>query len=116
MKRFFVLLLAVLLPLQFAWGAAAAYCEHETTMQGAAHFGHHQHVHKANAEHGKALGKLVADHDCSFCNTGTAALLPTFGAPPQSAFVVLSQELPPEQRRPSALQRAPDRPQWLRLV
>jgi len=116
MNRFFVLLLAMLLPLQFAWGAAAAYCQHETTTQGAAHFGHHQHVHKADAGDSKAAGKLAADYDCGYCNTATAAVLPEFDTPPPSSFVAFSHTLPPEQKRSSAPPRAPDRPQWPRLV
>ncbi|HKX40119.1 MAG TPA: DUF2946 family protein [Burkholderiaceae bacterium] len=120
MKRFFVLLLAVLLPLQFAWGAAAAYCQHETTTQSAAHLGHHQHVHKAEPGDGKVVGKvagkLAADYDCGYCNTATAAVMPAFETPLPSAFVVLSQALQPEREPASAPQRAPDRPQWPRLV
>ena len=116
MKRFFVLLLAVLLPLQFAWGTAAAYCQHETT-RGATHFGHHQHVHKVDAGHDKvAAGKVAADYDCSYCNATAAAVVPAFDAPLTNAPVLLAHALPPEQKRASAPQRAPDRPQWPRLV
>ena len=51
--------LSLLLPLQVAWGAAAAYCEHETTTQGAKHFGHHQHEHKADVHDAEAKKPMV---------------------------------------------------------
>ncbi|MDE2441771.1 MAG: cobalt-zinc-cadmium resistance protein [Betaproteobacteria bacterium] len=117
MKQLVAILIAVLLPLQMAWGAAAAYCQHETTTQGARHFGHHTHVH-ADAKHGvKVAGStLLNDIDCGFCHAASAAVLPdmtalqavsgTAGMPPVLADI----------ERNSAPQRTPDRPQWCRLA
>lgn len=42
MKVFIVVLMAILLPLQAAWSAAAVFCQHES--RTAWHWGHHQHV------------------------------------------------------------------------
>lgn len=45
MRRFLVLLMLCLLPLQISWAAAANYCEHEQD-KTAQHFGHHDDGHK----------------------------------------------------------------------
>lgn len=67
-KKLFLILLLAILPYQFSWAVAGAYCQHE---QGTAsqHFGHHAHQHeaKADAPEGKAgMGKLHSD--CSSCH------------------------------------------------
>lgn len=41
MKVFIVVLMAILLPLQAAWSAAAVFCQHESRTTW--HWGHHQH-------------------------------------------------------------------------
>jgi len=116
MKHLIAIFIAVLLPFQLSWGLAATYCQHETT-QGAQHFGHHTHVHTDVKQDAKASsGKLLADMDCSFCHASPAALLPDFDALPSArvqASVPLTLGNP---RHPSAPQRTPDRPQWLRLA
>jgi cytochrome c5 len=115
MGRLFVFVVSLLLPLQFAWSAASAYCQHETTERQSQHFGHHFHAHKGEAKKSPD-SKLMADSDCASCHASAAAAIPTqldgcdFEAASLSAEVVAS---PPFS---SALARAPDRPQWLRLV
>jgi len=115
MFRSFLIFVALLLPLQFAWSAAAAYCQHETTEQQSKHFGHHFHAHQGEAKK-SSDSKLMADADCASCHASAAAAIPTrldecdFKAASLSTQVVAS---PPFS---SALARAPDRPQWLRLV
>jgi hypothetical protein len=81
MKRYFLILLLVLLPLQFSWAIAGAYCAHE---EGAApHFGHHVHKHdKANDGVKKddvkhEAKKVQADTDCEYCHhVPTSAIFP----------------------------------------
>lgn len=121
MSRLFVLVFALLLPFQFAWAGAAAYCQHEGEPEGqstsVSHFGHHSHVHKdaGGAKQG-AASKLVADSDCGVCHaagaslTGAAAGLPAAGPTPAPWLAATAD--PPA----SAPARAPDRPQWLRLA
>ena len=118
MKRLFVLLVAMLLPFQLAWGVAATYCQHETTPQEARHFGHHTHVHtEAKPDAGKVAGtKLAADLDCGFCHASPAAALPAFEALPEAPATAAPPLALGDLRPPSAPQRAPDRPQWLRLA
>ncbi|CAM5797354.1 cation efflux protein, CzcI family [Rhizobacter fulvus] len=115
MLRTFLIFVALLLPLQFAWSAASAYCQHETSEQQSKHFGHHFHAHKGEVKKASD-SKLMADSDCASCHASASAAFLTqldgcdFGATSLSAEVVPS---PPFT---SALARAPDRPQWLRLV
>lgn len=45
MRRWFVILLAVLLSVQFGWAAAATYCAHEAGDAALSHFGHHAGTH-----------------------------------------------------------------------
>ncbi len=115
MTRRFILFLALLLPLQFAWANAAAYCGHETTPAEARHVGHHAHEHRADGDP-STPGQSATDNDCGTCHAAGSPLLFDPFAPnaviPATAIVV-----PHAPRRvPTALSRAPDRPQWLRLA
>lgn len=67
MKKFFLILLLFVLPLQMSWAAASAYCLHEEG-KAAQHPGHHGHQHKAGAEPAdkKSLGQPHSD--CNFCH------------------------------------------------
>ena len=66
-KKILLILLMVLLPVQFAWSAAAVYCQHEKG--GSLHFGHHTHEHKDKAEQKIGDSKLTkADNDCEYCH------------------------------------------------
>jgi len=115
MRRRLILFLLVLLPFQFAWSAAAAYCGHEID-PSAKHFGHHVHVHKAAtdstdaAKH--AAGIAAPDLDCPVCHLGAP------GLPGEVAIIGVSLEpsqfSPPEvPTPPSAIAEAPERPNWL---
>ncbi len=115
MLRLFVLLLAFVLPVQFAWAGAAAYCQHETEPAMAWHVGHHEHVHpQASAK--KADSNVTLDNDCGTCHAGCAQSLPVSGPalphliPPHA--VVLDAVTQPSSAPPGA----PDRPQWPRLA
>ena len=115
MLRLFVLCFVFMLPLQFAWAGAAAYCEHETSSARAEHFGHHAHVHKS--EGGQTTGgQFVADADCGACHaTGSMLTTNSTGShtlPLSATHAAAAPMLPIA----SALARAPDRPQWLRLA
>jgi hypothetical protein len=114
MRRFLLLVIAVLLPLQLAWGAVSGYCQHESGT-ASKHFAHHEHVHKAEAKKAVDL-KVAPDNDCSTCHgigvtalVGPQAALPVLGLGTQSraATTRAPPSLPPE---------FPERPQWPRLV
>jgi len=122
MHRLVALLLALLLPLQFAWGAAAVYCGHETTTataQATEHVGHHAHEHKAESRQDAkkpASAKLAVDNDCAACHA-TCSVMACDAPPPLAALVLTARQDSPTPSAPtSAPVRAPDRPQWLRLA
>lgn len=95
MRRYLLIFMMCLLPLQWSWAAAARVCEHE---QGAAHFGHHEHQH-AGAEQaaeaasapqgdaGSAPHDSVADAtqqshpDCHTCHGTGVGYISTVDAP-----------------------------------
>ncbi len=67
-KKLILILLLVILPFQFSWAVAGAYCQHE---QGktSQHFGHHAHQHQAKADVPDAKGEMGKLHtDCSSCH------------------------------------------------
>ena len=124
MKRLILIFLALVLPLQFAWASAAAYCRHEVTASAKAHFGHHEHQHRAasgkqdaHADKGQDAGKLgLADPDCGICHI---ASLPFARADAPDVHAMRRVELAPPAPQPgfsSHSARAPDRPQWPRLA
>jgi len=113
MKRYLVIFLLVLLPLQFSWAAMVSYCQHESGV-AAKHPGHHTHDH-ASADHqesGKNSSQSVGmDHDCATCHMGcSAALVSDLG----KTTVAASNDHPLHlQVIPSQLSRErPERPQW----
>lgn len=71
MRKCLFLLLLAILPFQFSWGAAAAYCRHPAGT-GNAHFGHHQHQPKSGSAENSTKLKLqtvsAADDDCVICH------------------------------------------------
>ena len=115
MTRRIILFLALLLPLQLAWANAAAYCQHETNAAQTRHFGHHEHLHKVGIET-KSTGKVASDTDCGTCHTTGSPVI--FDPSVPTALVPTSASVVPHARRrlPTALARAPDRPQWTRLA
>lgn len=109
-RRILFLLLAMVLPLQLAWGAVSVYCQHES---GAAanHFGHHEHVHTGELKQAPGL-KLAPDSDCGTCHSAgmTAVVSLQSGFSALGASVNLKAGV---QRAPPSLPPdAPERPQW----
>lgn len=67
MRRWILLLLLVLMPHQAVWSSTAPYCGHES--QGSvAHFGHHQHSHRAVAVESEVPPPAFVDLDCATCH------------------------------------------------
>ncbi|MCW5662339.1 MAG: hypothetical protein KIT35_00750 [Piscinibacter sp.] len=119
MRRLFVLFLLVILPFQFAWGAAAAYCAHEKAV-GAGHFGHHGHQHRVSAAKADAdsdgaanrAGGMADDPDCATCHLGCvpppkhqAAMAPDVPIVP----IVMHPSLRADKLRPDRIER----PKWI---
>ena len=115
MTRRIILFLALLLPLQFAWANAAAYCQHESSPAQSRHFGHHEHRHQAASEK-QVPGKLAVDNDCGTCHAAGSPVIFDADALDVLAPTTSSIAAHVPLRTPTALARAPDRPQWLRLA
>ncbi|MDR7336188.1 MAG: cation efflux protein, CzcI family [Roseateles sp.] len=125
MRRWLTILLLFVLPVQFAWSAAAAYCQHEE-VAGIAHFGHHAHDHAASSHGGGKLSgagekssdqspakgmKLVGDNDCSFCHLSFAKPM----VPVAFQFDKSSVSQPDSASEQAFRSRGPDlleRPNW----
>lgn len=111
LHRLILVCLVFMLPLQMAWAAAGAYCEHEHG-QAAQHFGHHDHVHTPSpVDNTKAKGS--PDADCSFHSQAGLQGLATEAVAPG-----FTTERDVQQARDIPLQNRlvidrPDRPQWL---
>ena len=121
MRRFLLIVLMFVLPLQWSWAAAASLCGHEVAGPAAQHFGHHQHEHHGaeaghdadkaeGADKKTGLGSLGADPDCGVCHGLGAAFLTAVDAqaPPwigADAFSRYQAAVP--DRSPDTLLRPP---------
>lgn len=120
MRRWLLIFLVVLLPMQLSWAAVASYCQHEsgnaTTQQ---HVGHHEHQHTADhadtskSSHPSATGAV--DVDCGTCHAGCcSAMVPSLS--------LLAVQLPttihsaPALRLSSHPASLPERPNWADLA
>ena len=122
MRRWLLIFMLVVLPMQFASAAAATYCRHETG--GAKHFGHHEHRHHASSDQKSSLetvgddsqtGTGLGDSDCEYCHLGAAhPLLHDFIQPCGTVDSVLALQvvLSFGTRDPDIL----DRPNWNSLA
>lgn len=119
MRRYLILFLLVLMPLQLSWAAVGSYCEHETGPQ-ASHFGHHPHKHiagdAADNDVGQSDKPSKGPHtDCSACTPGGLAVP---GQAVDSAAGMLAAFLgfPLRERLFSAPTYPPERPKWASLA
>ncbi|MGI4848200.1 MAG: cation efflux protein, CzcI family [Janthinobacterium lividum] len=77
MKKFLLIFLLIVLPVQYSWAAAVAYCTHEK--EQSTHFGHHVHQHQGQKSDDNGSNKLVKVHsDCSVCQFAAHAPLTSF--------------------------------------
>ena len=86
MRRWLLIFLVVLLPMQLSWAAVAGYCQHESgTVNTTQHVGHHEHQHQddaasastdladTSAKPTSATGAV--DVDCGSCHAGCCTAL-----------------------------------------
>lgn len=110
MKRYFLIFLLMLLPLQFTWAIAGAYCAHEEA--AAPHFGHHVHKHEETKDGGKhETKKIQGDTDCDYCHHVSVSVI--FPADPALAQPGLTAHT--RYDGPRYLSHIPDlipRPDW----
>ncbi len=128
-RRFLVIVLLALLPLQFSWAAVASYCGHETPAQ-AAHFGHHDHQHAvahpadltnqadphdtADAPPGDDTAGVL-DLDCGHCHGHCGVVFTGLPVLPAVLPATLPQASLKEAGAACAPAR-PERPQWRPLA
>lgn len=120
MKKFFLLLLLFVLPLQLSWAAASAYCQHEEG-KAARHLGHHSHQHQvdadaADADQGADKNAKGQPHsDCHVCHGIGHAWLP-----PGNSMTLFDGASQAVATTPflyaSHIPDAPKRPDWLPLA
>lgn len=111
MKRYFLIFLLVLLPLQFSWALAGTYCTHEQELTSQ-HFGHHVHKHEKTGDPvTETSQKAKADLDCDYCHHAPASAL--FPAAPSIAAPDLAVHARFElQRYDSYIPNLIPRPDW----
>ena len=116
MRRLVLICMMLLLPLQWTWAAAAAYCEHESSAT-AQHLGHHEHKHHAATgdKSDKSASKALADNDCGVCHLSslqwvdvTIATMDMTSAPPPQLErgVLFSSHIPSGPERPDRARTA----------
>lgn len=86
-RRLFVILLMIVLPVQFTWAASSGYCGHESGI-AAKHFGHHEHKHAGQVDSKESKATSLSHADCEMCHFGS-------GIP--SMEVLLAADLVPNQ-------------------
>lgn len=116
MRRWLLILLLVLLPLQSVWAEAAAYCKHEGLPASAAtsHWGHHEHQHGDTAQSSdkdQATPLAGVDVDCNVCHAGGAVPFPAWQNPPavRWASALQARHIPV---LPFRALTPPDKPNW----
>ena len=88
MRRFILVFMMVLLPLQWSWAAAASVCGHESE---GAHVGHHEHRHEGHDAPEVTPAPMAPDApgdtgpsdfhpDCQVCHGLGVAFAPTGAA------------------------------------
>ena len=72
MRRYFLIFLLTMLPLQLTWAAVASYCGHEQG-KSVQHIGHHEHKHAGSAEvKAEQKAPTQVDLDCGYCHLSYA--------------------------------------------
>ena len=109
MKRFFVILLMLILPLQFSFAAASAYCADEANV-AVEHYGHHAHDGEQLSPDPDTTKKTPKNSECGACHLGCAKLqtaILILGTPDSALPVEVAPLLSAAQHQPSPLQRPP---------
>ena len=125
MRRWILMFLLVLLPMQLSWAAVASYCQHESgTAATTQHFGHHEHQHSADVapdaiDHGdtstEPTGTGAIDVDCGTCHAGCST-------PVLQSLTLVMAKLPSALHSTSAVHLSsqpaslPERPNWAHLA
>lgn len=117
MRRWLLVFLLVLLPLQLTWAASSTYCQHESKLS-TQHFGHHAHKHaKVPSGNDDAVSTELTsvENDCGVCHANCSV---AFQSSSQTLRLIAE---PMRMAAHAALylaryQDLPERPQWVSLV
>jgi hypothetical protein len=120
MRRWLLIFLLALLPLQLSWAAASAYCQHERDMQPE-HWGHHdsegRDTDRSHSGEGAQKNSSTQPNavvgDCAVCHAGwaqhaDASTEPALGA----ARIAQVPRMTPAERFASHIADVPVRPDW----
>jgi hypothetical protein len=107
MRRLIAIVLLLLLPVQFAFAAAAPYCALEKS-EAPVHFGHHEHPDDVPPATSDDKDEGGNSDDCSICHFASAQ-------PPASIAATAFSQPPsleslPNDRQPQHLQEPSERP------
>jgi hypothetical protein len=81
MRRFFALLILLVLPLHWSYAAVADYCHQEELLVAQNHAGHHAHDHVYKTPEIKDLKSSCGDTDCSSIHHHHSAPVAMFESP-----------------------------------
>ena len=117
MRRWLLVFLLVLLPLQLTWAAVSTYCQHESK-SSIRHIGHHIHKHAGSLSGGDGVDSSEVgslENDCGVCHANCSV---AFHSPSQTlrlnaepVRIVVKATL-----YLASYQDLPERPQWVSLV
>jgi len=115
LRRWICIVLLLVAPLQFTWGAVSVYCQHERGI-AAKHVGHHVHQHDSSfgsdSSSGDPAKPASIDPDCAGCHANCTLTLPS-GAAVDDVTASVRERLTEIPRQPSsAAYPPPYRPQW----
>ena len=113
-RRFFSVCLLLLLPLQFAFAAAAPYCALEK-VKAPSHFGHHEHADVPAPAPVDQGDERVNLDNCGVCHLGSAQVHPVVASIPVLLPVVTMRPLL-DDRQPQHLQEPTERPPRISLA
>lgn len=117
MRFWFIILLAIVMPLQLSWAATGRYCQHESDITSK-HVGHHAHQHQVTerAESSGDFDQTIAvDMDCGTCHAGCSMAIHEPDAVKNVALTSVLVPRPFVRSSPGPADR-PERPQWDALV
>jgi len=113
-RRFFASILLLLLPLQFAFAAAAPYCALEKVTV-ASHFGHHEHSNAPAPQPVDDRSDQGTLDECGVCHLGCGQIHTTVASHSALPAVAPVRALPDEPQ-PQHLQEPSERPPRLSLA
>lgn len=117
-KKLFLILLLLVMPLQSSWAVVAAYCQPEAEVT-AKHFGHHEHQHERHhAQVGQDSdedSKSLTTSDCLDCHGLYSGMVVT-SFDTQSPGPIAGPPAHATSRLISATSCRPEKPKWFAAV